>query len=320
MIPIREFPYRLPTMLMHRKKDSRRWRSWHSDEKNLGVLREVRNRLNSQGPQKASNFDDHKEHRGSWWDWKPAKRALEYLYDSGQVVITNRLKFQRVYGITEDYIPEDLIKSTVTMDDAISHDLEMSLLATGICTPQQVADYTHMKRGVARPYVRNLMETGVAQKIRSVNVKGEIIDLLIHRDNIETLEQIAAGEFMPSRTTFLSPFDSLFWAKGRDKEFFDFAQVLECYKPAENRVWGYFCLPVLHNGKLVGRFDPKLDRTSGILRIHSFHLESGIKPSESLISDIAIAMRNFLKFHGASEISFGLLGNNELMKKLERTI
>ena len=164
------------------------------------------------------------------------------------------------------------------------------------------------------------MERGLAHKVRAVNVKGETIDLLIHRNNIETLEQIAAGEFKPSRTTFLTPFDSLFWAKGRDKEFFDFAQVLECYKPVESRVWGYFCLPVLHNGQLVGRFDPKLDRKSGILQIHSFHLESGIKPSERLVNDIAIAMRNFLKFHDASKISFGLLGNNELMKKLERAM
>ena len=320
IIPIKEFPYRLPTMLMHRKKESRRWRSWHSDEKNVEVLQEVKDRLSNQGPQKASNFDDHGEHRGSWWNWKPAKRALEYLYDSGQVVIANRLKFQRVYGITENYIPKKLTKSTITMDHAISHDLELSLLATGLCTPQQVADYTHMKRGLARPYVKSLMERGLAHKVRAVNVKGETIDLLIHRDNIETLEKLAAGEFKPSRTTFLTPFDSLFWAKGRGKEFFDFAQVLECYKPAENRVWGYFCLPVLHNGNLVGRFDPKLDRKSGTLQIHSFHLESGIKPSERLVSDIAIAMRNFLKFHGASKISFGLLGNNELMKKLERTI
>ncbi len=320
IIPIKEFPYRLPTMLMHRKKESKRWRSWHSDEKNVEVLQEVKDRLTSQGPQKASNFDDHREHRGSWWDWKPAKRALEYLYDSGQVVIKDRLKFQRVYGITENHIPRELIKSTITMDQALTHDLELSLLATGICTPQQVADYTHMKRGVARPYIRNLMERGVAHKVRAVNVKGETIDLLIHRDNIETLEQIAAGELSRSRTTFLTPFDSLFWAKGRDKEFFDFTQVLECYKPVESRVWGYFCLPVLNNGNLVGRFDPKLDRKSGILQIHSFHLESGVKPSERLVSDIAIAMRDFLKFHGASGISFGLLGNNELMKKLERTI
>ena len=95
---------------------------------------------------------------------------------------------------------------------------------------------------------------------------------------------------------------------------------MESNKPVESRVWGYFCLPVLNNGNLVGRFDPKLDRKSGILQIHSFHLESGVKPSERLVSDIAIAMRDFLKFHGASGISFGLLGNNELMKKLERTI
>jgi uncharacterized protein YcaQ len=75
----------------------------------------------------------------------------------------------------------------------------------------------------------------------------------------------------------LAPFDSLFWAWDRAQELWGFRQVLECYKPAAQRVYGYFTLPMLHKSRLVGRFDPKLDRKSGVLHLQALYLEPGIE-------------------------------------------
>jgi uncharacterized protein YcaQ len=126
--------------------------------------------------------------------------------------------------------------------------------------------------------------------------------MIVHRSNLPILEQAADDALPAHRTTFLSPFDSLFWAKNRDQQFWGFRNVLECYKPASKRIWGYFCLPILHHSRLVGRFDPKLERKSGTLRIKSLFLEPNIKPDEVLVSSIAAAMRDFLAFHQANEL------------------
>jgi uncharacterized protein YcaQ len=94
----------------------------------------------------------------------------------------------------------------------------------------------------------------------------------------------------------------LFWAKDRDQDFWNFCQVLEAYKPAQDRIWGYFSLPILHGERFVGRFDPKLDRKTGTLRLEALHLEPGIEPDEKLVTDVAHAMRDFMQFHDATDL------------------
>jgi uncharacterized protein YcaQ len=131
---------------------------------------------------------------------------------------------------------------------------------------------------------------------------GEKADLIIHRDNLALLEQAADGALKAERTTFLSPFDNLLWANRRDEQFWGFHQSIEAYLPAPKRVYGYFCLPILHKERLVGRFDPKLERKSGTLRLKALYLEPGIEPTEELVHDTAAAMRDFMAFHEAREL------------------
>ena len=101
----------------------------------------------------------------------------------------------------------------------------------------------------------------------------------------------------------MSPFDSLFWAGGRDEQVWGFRQTLEAYLPAHRRTWGYFCLPILHKDCLVGPVDVKLERAAHRLRIKALYLEPDIEPEEGMIADIAAAMRNFLDFHGARDLT-----------------
>ena len=128
-------------------------------------------------------------------------------------------------------------------------------------------------------------------------------ELVVHRDNLPLLQRAADGELRPRRTTFLSPFDSLFWASGRDRQFWRFRQVLECYKPQPQREWGYFCLPILDRDRLVGRFDPKLERATGLLRFKKLYLEPGVQPSARLTAAVARALRDFMRFHDARDLA-----------------
>lgn len=320
IISLEEYKYRNPAMIQHSKMESVRWSKYKFDIDFHALVRDVKNRLRVEGPLKASDFANPRVRRGPWWDWKPAKRALEYLYDSGQAFVTDRFNFQKVYKLTSDDIERERCKSIISFEDSIIHDLEMALIAMGVCTIQQVGDYTHMKKTTAAPYVKKLIEERKACEISATNYLGKSVGMIVHRSNLNLLNQAMEGEIEPTRTTFLSPFDSLFWAKGRDVEFFSFNQTLECYKPKNIRKWGYFCLPVLHKDQLVGRFDPKLDRRSGTLHIRAFHLEPGVYPEEELVSGTATAMKDFLSFHQAKGITFSNKGDKEFITKLQRSL
>jgi uncharacterized protein YcaQ len=136
-----------------------------------------------------------------------------------------------------------------------------------------------------------------------VEIQGESLNgdktWLVHRDNLPLLQRAADGDVKAERTTFLAPFDSLFWAPDRDQKLWGFRQLLECYKPRAKRVYGYFSFPILHKNRLVGRFDPKLDRKSGVLHLNALYLEPGIEPDDELVAEVATAMRSFLSWHGA---------------------
>ena len=230
----------------------------------------------------------------------PPKIALEHLYNTGELTIANRVNFQRIYGITETVLPGWVDTTPPTEEEAYLTLLDKSARALGICAPMQIPDYFHMKRTPAKPLVQRMLDEGTLLPVKVELHDGTVAEHVIHRANLSLLERAADGDIQPSRTTFLSPFDSLFWAKGRDTQFWGFQQILEAYKPAPQRIWGYFCLPILHKDRLVGRFDPKLERRESTLRLKHFHLEPGTQPEDDLVADIAGAMRSFMSFHDAT--------------------
>jgi len=180
--------------------------------------------------------------------------------------------------------------------------LERGAKALGVCEAKHAANYTHMKLTPARPIINKLIKEKVFVEIEGELADGSTKTLIIHRDNMHLLQQAADGEILAKRTTFLSPFDSLWWAQGRDIQFWNFEQTLEAYKPAPIRKWGYFCLPILHNDRLIGRFDPKLERKKGALRLKNLHLEPDVVVTDEMVADVSETMRDFLKFHEATDV------------------
>ena len=126
--------------------------------------------------------------------------------------------------------------------------------------------------------------------------------MLVRREHLPLLEQAADGALAAERTTFLSPFDNLFWPHDRDRQFWGITQRLEAYKPEAQREWGYFSMSILHKDRFIGRFDPKLERASGTLRLKALHLEPGVALDEELVAAVAAAMRSFLAQHAARDL------------------
>ena len=304
LVPLEDYRLRLPTMRRYRERTARTGsgQGWLDEAENAELVESVMERVWRNGPVRAADFENTRPRRGSWWDWKPAKRALEHLFDRGDLMVADRINFQRVYDTRERVLPDWVDSSEPTEAEANRRLLERSMRALGVASAAQVAGYCGMTTAHSRPLVGQLLKEGTFLEVRGCLHDGAVHTLILHRDNLPLLDMAAHGELAPRHTTFLSPFDNLFWARGRDMQLWGFRQVLEAYKPEAKRIWGYFCMPILHRDSLVGRFDPKLDRRSGTLRLKALYLEPQVPPEEELVSSVAGAMRDFMAFHGAGDL------------------
>jgi hypothetical protein len=233
-------------------------------------------------------------------------------------MVSKRLNFQRYYDLTERVLPAWVDAGEPSPEERDRFWLEQAFRALGVCQPGWAVDYTFLKRGRAVPLVKELIDAGIIIEIQAVLKDGKTHSLYVHRQNMPALEQAAAEVIRPQRTTFLSPFDNLFWARGRDELFWGFHNVLEAYKPAPTRKWGYFCMPILYRDRLVGRFDPSLDRKNKRLALKTLYLEPGVELDERLLASIAASMRSFLAFHGASDVVVGNSQPLEFAARLDK--
>lgn len=302
IIPLTLYRYRLPVMRWFQQGNSHWFQEWLAEPGNAELMTAVLERIRREGPMRAADFEHDNSPRGPWWDWKPAKHALEQLYNQGDLMIADRIHFQRVYDVRERVLPAWVDMTEPTHDEMLRHLLELSVRALGICLPAQAADYLYLKRPEARPIVMAFITDGTFVEVQAESGDGKAQAFIVHRNHVGLLEQAADGALRAERTTFLSPFDSLFWARGRDMQLWGFRQRLEAYTPAPKRQWGYFCLPILHRDRLVGRFDPSLERRTGTLRLKALYLEPGVAPDEELVVGVAGALRAFLAFHQANNV------------------
>ena len=302
IIPLKAYRYYLPRQRWHKETED----TWNmrrlSEDGNAGLVKAVYERIQNEGALRAADFEKPAGKGGTWWDWKPAKRALEHLYDAGDLMIAGRKNFQRTYDLRERVLPAWVDQRLPAPEETERYFVEQASQALGIFRPEQLATYYYLKHSTAKPILQALSTEGVLLPVQARLADGKEYAMLIHRSNLPVLEQAAAGALAANRTTFLSPFDNLFWAKDRDQQLWNFRKALEAYTPAHKRVHGYFCLPILHRDRLVGRFDPKLERKNKLLRLKALYLEPGITPEDDLVAGTALAMRDFLAFHGAEAL------------------
>ena len=247
IIPLTLYRCVMPAMQRHRNPTNKRRRQWLEDKANIKLLQDVLEYARVNGGARSADFERPEGKGGAWWDWKPAKVALEHLYNTGELTIANRVNFQRIYGLTDETLPDWVDRTPPSEEEAQLQLLEQSARALGVCSAAQVADYFHMKRTPAKPLVQRLLDDGVLTSVNVETLDGGIVEQVVHMDNLPLLERAADGYLTPHHTTFLTPFDNLFWARDRDTQFWGFRQILEAYKPRPQRIWGYFCLPILRH-------------------------------------------------------------------------
>ncbi|MCE7947952.1 MAG: winged helix-turn-helix domain-containing protein [Chloroflexi bacterium CFX4] len=301
-IPLSEYRYRLARMQTYREGNNRWFKEWVSKPEHKAALDHVLERIRREGALRSADFEYKGEKRSGWFDWKPTKHALEHLYNAGVLMIDRRQNFQRVYDLTERVLPDWVDRSLPSPEEHYRHLLVRAVRALGICKPEQMGFYFYMTHTNCKPFIKALIAEGVLESVQIVEQDGTQATYLMHREDRHLIDQAAEGALTATHTTFLSPFDNLFWAGKRTLALWNFEPRIEMYKPEPQRRWGYFSLPILHGERLIGRFDPKLDRKSGVLHLKALHLEEGVQPDEALITAVADALRQFMAWHAATDL------------------
>jgi hypothetical protein len=239
------------------------------DDNKVFVKRMLKH-VETNGAVTARELSTRTKKKGTWWDWDESKTALEYLFLTGQLMSRGRgADFARIYDTPERVLPKKVLNApTPTEHDARKQLLVRSAIAQGVATASDLADYYRQKPAAVRPLIAELLEEG---ELRAVSVDGWTEKAFVHR-SAKLPKKLHA-------TALLSPFDSLVWCRPRNERLFDFHYRIEIYTPKEKRKFGYYVLPFMMNGQMVGRVDLKADRANAKLLVQSVHTEKGVKRS-----------------------------------------
>ena len=253
---------------------ARHWGLTSFYDDNKAFVKRMLKHVEKNGPTTSRELSTRTEKRGAdkktWWDWDESKTALEYLFLTGQLMSRGRgTDFARIYDTPERVLPQRIIDApTASEHDARKQLLVRSAIAQGVATATDLADYYRQKPAAVKPLITELLEEG---ELREVAVDGWTERAFVHR-SAKLPKQLHA-------TALLSPFDSLVWCRPRNERLFDFHYRIEIYTPKEKRKFGYYVLPFMMNGQMVGRVDLKADRANSKLLVHSVHTEKRIKRS-----------------------------------------
>jgi hypothetical protein len=264
-------------------------------EENKAFVKRTLKHVATNGPTTSRELSTRTEKKGTWWDWDEAKVALEYLFLTGQLMSRGRgSDFARIYDTPERVLPQRIIDAPTPSEHVARKQLLVrSAIAQGVATTSDLADYYRQKLATVKPLIAELVEEG---ELHTVAVDGWTEKAFVHR-NAKLPKQLHA-------TALLSPFDSLVWCRPRNERLFDFHYRIEIYTPKEKRKFGYYVLPFMMNGEMVGRVDLKADRANGALLAHSVHTERGVKRSSinDVLSAELDAMANWL---GLEQVQIG---------------
>jgi hypothetical protein len=264
-------------------------------EENKAFVKRTLKHVATNGPTTSRELSTRTEKKGTWWDWDEAKVALEYLFLTGQLMSRGRgSDFARIYDTPERVLPQRIIDAPTPSEHVARKQLLVrSAIAQGVATTSDLADYYRQRLATVKPLIAELVEEG---ELREVAVDGWTEKTFVHR-NAKLPKQLHA-------TALLSPFDSLVWCRPRNERLFNFHYRIEIYTPKEKRKFGYYVLPFMMDGQMVGRVDLKADRGNSKLLAHSVHTERGVKRSSinDVLSAELDAMANWL---GLEQVQIG---------------
>lgn len=302
--PIELYGHFRHDMLRYPELTSKAGREWLRD--NRDVCDFVLDHVRANGPVTSGSFAaPEAAERPEPWAWygnKPTNVALEVLWRTGELMVARRDKFQRVYDLPERVHPTWSDEHLPTREETDLALGRAALNALGVTTVRWLPDY--YRRRSTRTTVPGMMPLETLEMLVDTGdaVRADVAGL---PEPAYVATRALEQRFRPSRTTLLSPFDSLVWHRRRTAEMFGFDLVFEPYVPKEKRLYGYFTLTILHRDQLVGRLDSKAHRSTGELTINSLHLEPWFvgRDDERFYRELATTLHDFSRFNATTHIT-----------------
>jgi uncharacterized protein len=303
IIPSAYYPYWRHRFERSREQLRQRWRKKRRD--GFGELFEdVRNHIERTGPTLSRDLTIDKSRSGKggeWWEWHPAKIALEYLWRTGEIAVVRRQGFQKVYDLSARVIPEPHFANEISADAFIDWSCSSALDRLGFATAREIADFWDgITLDEVKGWIARQSDRLVPVAVETCNTEEPRACLAWH----DYKDRMSEARVAPSRLRVLSPFDPLLRNRARAERLFGFRYRIEVYVPAAKRQYGYYVFPLLEGNAIVGRMDMKANRKTGVLNVIALWLESGIRASAGRKSRIEAEVERMRKFADMDTVSY----------------
>jgi uncharacterized protein YcaQ len=288
LLPAEDWPLHRPTM-------RNGGRAWYGEVERTHphladeILLEIRER----GPLGSRHFEG--AGGGGMWNWKPAKAMLERLWNRGDLVVAGRQGFQRLYDLTERVLPPEIVTAPEPdREERLQQFALRAVRARGVLTASGIVEHWRLRGGAKT----------IAPAVEELVADGRLRRLAVEDDGAPVYVA-AASELdrpAPAAAVLLSPFDNLLWDRPFARRIFGFDHLIEVYKPAPQRRYGYYVLPFLWGERIVGRADLKSERRESRLLVRAFHREPGVRASASLDDALERALARLARTIGLEEV------------------
>ncbi len=286
-LPMRDYRFALPRMA-----EINGDRNWFPQQ-DQRLRREILHRIEHEGPLRTRDFEDERSGSTGWWDWKPAKQALEQLFMQGELMVSARDGFQKVYDLPERVLPDWVDTRSPDMLEYAGYLVDTTLRAHGFASQKSM---TYLRKGKPlRAAVVEILDRRIADRQLTTLALRDGNTVYIDPEKLEARAPRSAGQ-----VRILSPFDNSLIQRERVRGLFDFDFQIECYLPQHKRQFGYFCLPLLYRDRFVGRIDCKAHRREGRLELRALHLEARVDDEFHRLLEAALV--DFAAFNGCDDI------------------
>jgi len=309
-LPMADYRYYVPRM----RAAARRHSAWYLSAEGRKLRAHVLERIRREGPLGSVDFNAPEgRKRGSWWDWKPAKQALEWLFDMGELMVAERRNFHRIYDLAERVLP-CAVDATPPPPEEIARFVVRRVLSTwGIAPPGEIRWGWRRHQGIDAA-LAELVGSGEVCRVRVDGIDEE------HYALAEALGSLPKRSRAKPRLHILSPFDSMVMRRRHLGSLFGFECKLECYTPAAKRRWGYFCLPILWGEEFIGRLDAKAERKRQTLVVKRLVFERNFRSHDAVRPALVQELRAFADFNGCERVRIEQAVPGKARAPLEREL
>lgn len=274
----------------------------------LHLMAQIMDQVERDGAVRVSDFEnDRQEASSGWWDWRPAKVALERLYLEGKLMIRRDKKFQKVYELPLNLVPDEIDQTLPTAAAYARYIIHRTLSALGIGAAKEL-----------RWRSRRVTDNAIKAELDKMILEGAVFQVQVEglKDVYYMLKEQNTAPVTAGDVFILSPFDILNVFRHRLKDFFNFDYQLECFVPAAKRQYGYFSLPVLAGDRFIARMDAKANRKNKLLIVHNIHFEA-VEISDSQLDKFIHALRVYILFNQCRDVLFIKSNTPAYLSKLQ---